>query len=281
MQQSTQKYVPYVSQGWQGLVRNGWLEPLANLDEFLSAPADRVLANRPNREVRRVVTEHGVLYVKIIKSLSDDRGCNPATLWKHLKWCLRPSRALAVLQVSEQMLSAGIICPEPVLAARQRRWGYPCDVFITREVRAPTLNQLLVEATDKQQRQQLLEIAARELSHFHQLGFIHGDCLLGNFCLHAGHLAFLDNDRSFRSTGWLLQYHRRRNLQQFCHLLSWRLCNTAGARWFLERYAVYSGWSAGQAARESQLIMAKVRRRLANTIIDQEVDDWLSREREP
>ncbi len=76
--------------------------------------------------------------------------------------------------------------------------------------------------------------------------------------------------------GWSFQHHRRRNLQQFCFLLSWRLCSTWGAKWFLQRYGAQVGWSEKQLSRERRLIiMAKVCLRLSKTIANLGAEDWL------
>src|SRR5690606_716910 len=193
-------YLPFADGCWRGRVMPGWEKTFSQLDAWLAQTPGESIVRLPCREVRWVSTEQGVAYVKSLYSGSESADVQK---WvTSLKWLIRPSRALAIFNISNEMLREGFLCPRPLLAARHRsRWGWPTDVFISEECLDPTIAQLLLTA-EQDLVSSLLTRTAEELHRFHQAGFIHGDCTPYNLALTAqNRLVLFDNDRTVRRPG--------------------------------------------------------------------------------
>lgn len=258
-----QSYTFFNSQGWKGLIAPDWRAQLEPLQEWLSQNPGEVLVRLPNREVRRISTPQGILYVKLLNAGGSLGGAKGA--FTDLKWLVRPSRAKAILRISQALLDAGFRCPIPVLAARRRSpWGWPRDVFISVECAGTPITELLPEMT-LEERNRLLSSVACELSRFHREGFVHGDCIPGNIALAPdGRIIFFDHDRTIRrSNRVLLQHQQRRNLVQFGFRLSKYLKTLGPFEHFLADYA-QNHWESTKAALEIARIMSLVQKRLGS-----------------
>lgn len=237
----------------------GWEKTFSQLDAWLEQTPGESIVRLPSREVRRVSTEQGVVYVKILYSGSESSGVQK---WvTSLKWLIRPSRALAIFNISNEMLREGFLCPRPLLAARHRsRWGWPTDVFISEECLDPTIAQLLLTA-EQDLVSSLLTRTAEELHRFHQADFIHGDCTPYNLALTAqNRLVLFDNDRTVRRPGWLCTRQQHRSLANFGLRLAQLTRSLEWFRFFLDRYADAS--RGALTAADGEGIMALTRRRL-------------------
>jgi len=204
---------------WHGQVRQDWHETLADLDAWLAANPGELVVKYESREVRRIATPRGTVYLKRILALTD-AGLHWRDWLSALKWYCRPSRALACWKISRQMLESGFACCEPLLAVRRRHaWGRPEDILLTAEVSEPDLRESL-PLLSPDALHEAVRTASRQLRTFHEAGFVHGDCLLRNLCLSAeGKLIFLDNDRTKRPAFWNIFCRKSRNLAQFGYSL--------------------------------------------------------------
>ena len=247
-------YMPYHSQGWHGRIANGWQSLLQDVDRWLVLnPGESVVA-LPSREVRRVTTPVGRVYVKILRSGGDAHGLR--RWFRDLKWYLRPSRALAILQVSQSLLAEGFVCPVPILAARRRSaWGRPTELFISYERLGTSLAQRLDTAPDAEAAEAVLVSTADELRRFHQAGFVHGDCTPYNLAFtDEGRLILFDNDRTRRSPSWLRRHRQERSLANLGLRLTQFAQSLEPFRVFLDRYAT--------SDTEAERILSLTRKRL-------------------
>lgn len=215
------QFLPYQSQGWHGRIAKDWLDEFTDLNSWLNAHPGEPVVNFPSREVHRVETPRGAVYVKILHNGSGGDACDSFDLVGNLKWFVRPSRALAILRISQDLLDEGFICPTPILAARRRGTaGWPTDLFISRECRVATLAQWLQQAPPLAHVRATLGTVARELRRLHDAGFVHGDCTPYNLALtERGTLVLFDNDRTTHRPALL---HRKR--------LEWRSVAGFGMR---------------------------------------------------
>lgn len=253
-------YSPYHSKGWHGRIANGWQSLLGDIDRWLALNPGESVVDFPSRQVRRVETPAGVVYVKMLRSGGDARGSR--RLLANLKWLVRPSRALAILRVSQSLLAEGFICPVPILAARRRApSGWPTDLFISLECRGTNLAQRLSAAGGAEESHDVLAMTAREMRRFHQAGFVHGDCTPYNLAFTAEErLILFDNDRTVRSPAWLRRHLQERSLANLGLRLTQLAQSSAPFRTFLDHYAD----SAGEAER----ILALTRKRLKSKGLD-------------
>lgn len=213
-----------------------------------------MLVDFPSREVRRVETPEGVVYVKLLRSGGDARGSR--RLLANLKWLVRPSRALAIMRISQSLLAEDFICPVPVLAARRRdRAGWPTDIFISLECRGINLAERLSAAANAGEASSVLAMTAREMRRLHEAGFVHGDCTPYNLAFtDQDRLILFDNDRTVRSSPPLRRYRQERSLANLGLRLTQMLQNLQPFREFLAYYAESPG--------EARRIMALTRKRL-------------------
>lgn len=184
-----------------------------------------------------------------------------------LKWVFRFSRALAAWRISQRLLAAGFHCARPVLAIRRRSVaGYPTDVFISEEVSAPVLSDVLPTLPPEQQLQ-LAGLLGRELQKFHAAGFVHGDCILRNLCLSPEQeLVYLDNDRS-KTRGLAGIFSRStRNLAQIGY--SARRCGASPdfPVVLFEEYAKQAGWPLAQRQKSIKRLCESIEKRLQNRL---------------
>ncbi|HLV16940.1 MAG TPA: lipopolysaccharide kinase InaA family protein [Pseudomonas sp.] len=247
-------FCPFHSQGWHGRIAPGWQRLFEDIDQWLAINRGEMLVDFPSREVRRVETPEGVVYVKLLRSGGDARGSR--RLLANLKWLVRPSRALAIMRISQSLLAEDFICPVPVLAARRRdRAGWPTDIFISLECRGINLAERLSAAANAGEASSVLAMTAREMRRLHEAGFVHGDCTPYNLAFtDQDRLILFDNDRTVRSSPPLRRYRQERSLANLGLRLTQMLQNLQPFREFLAYYAESPG--------EARRIMALTRKRL-------------------
>ena len=260
----TQAEIPYSSGKWKGLIAADWQEEIPDFDQWQPGHPGETVVSYQSRSVCRVQTPKGRIYIKKIRALTD-AGMNGKDWLSFLKWVLRPSRALAAWRISQRLLAAGFHCARPVLAIRKRSLsGYPTDVFITEEVDAPVISELL-PALQAPQQLALAEFLGRELHTFHAAGFVHGDCILRNLCLTAENkLVYLDNDRT-RKNGVAGIFHwQLRNLAQIGY--SARRCGAAPEfpLALFEEYARQAKWSISRRQKTIRRLCEGIEKRLRN-----------------
>ena len=259
----TQVEIPYSSGSWHGRIAADWQAEFQDFEHWqLEHSGDTVVSYR-SRKVCRVQTPRGTLYVKTIWGLTD-AGMTGRDPLSFLKWVFRPSRALAAWRISQRLLAAGFHCARPVLAIRRRSIvGYPTDVFISEEVSAPVLSEVLPNLSAEQQLD-LARLLGRELQKFHAAGFVHGDCILRNLCLNPDNeLVYLDNDRS---KVYGVTTRPFRNLAQIGY--SARRCG-AGSDFpviLFEEYAWQAGWGKARSQNSIRRLCEGIEKRLQNRL---------------
>ena len=197
-------YLPYHKNSWSGFISREIndidLEPakLANQGEGI------VL--KPSRMVRRLQLNGTTVYAKWIAP--------PKNIFKRL---LRKPLAFKLLKIHNTLLSAGIGCAEPILAAVCGDSSQETSqLFVYKEVPYPSISKRLQQASASDATDIYLT-AANAIATLHKAGFVHGDCLPGNICLSDdGQAFFIDNDRTAKSLPLLRGWQERRNLIQFC-----------------------------------------------------------------
>lgn len=239
---------------WNGRILDGWQETFSNLDQWLARNSGESIVRFLSREVRRVETNQGVVYVKLLYSGSESSGLKKAVT--AVKWFLKPSRALAIFNISNEILRAGFLCPRPLVAARHRTiWGWPTDLFVSEECLDATIAQRLQANPGEETVRALLSATAAELHRFHQAGFVHGDCTPYNLALNAQNkLVLFDNDRTVRSP-WLRRRLELRSLAAFGLRLTQLTQSLEPFRFFLNQYAE----AAGNAPKSSHRVAADLR----------------------
>ena len=262
----TREEIPYSSGRWRGRVAAGWQAEFQDFEKWQFEHAGETVVSYRSRKVCRVQTAKGTLYVKTIWGLTD-AGMTGRDILSFLKWVLRPSRALAAWRISHRLLAAGFHCARPVLAIRRRsRVGYPTDVFISEEVTAPVISEILPNLTAKQQLD-LARLLGRELQKFHAAGFVHGDCILRNLCLNSeNELVYLDNDRSKVRSVITIFSRSIRNLAQIGY--SARRCG-AGPDFpvtLFEEYARQAGWGDARSQKTIRRLCNGIEKRLKNRL---------------
>ena len=223
----------HTENGWDGYVSDeAWQEVFRDLDTWLQVHPGTTIVAYPSREVRRVETPLGVVYLKYIRALTD-AGLTGREWFSWAKWVFRPSRALATWRISQKLLAEGFACPVPVLAVRRRRHGYPNDLFVSLEIPRPNLWDEPGDSPDE-----LIRLLAAETTRFHEAGFAHGDFILRNLCLNPStrHLVFLDNDRTWRPMPGLRWHYQKRNLAQMAYNLLRRFETIEVPHAFLQEY---------------------------------------------
>lgn len=198
------EYRPFALQGWRGYVLSQVAEqiPLENLDAWSQSPCLHVMRDLPLRCIARWERPSGpAWYLKRIQGLSDKQD----GFLNILKWRFRPSRALHILSISQELEKAGFRTPKVILAARHRPWwpwGKPTDLLVTEEAQGNLVSTLLwhIPPLPEEERQALLQKTGRELARLHLAGFVHGDCHPGNYFQDDPNKGFLyiDNDRTCR-----------------------------------------------------------------------------------
>ncbi len=232
-------YIPFQSGPWKGRCAKGWEDLFRDTEKWLAENPGTVVVKYPCREVRRIETPQGVVYLKYIRALTD-AGLSRKDLFSHLKWVLRPSRALCVWRASVALEAAGLECPMPVLAARKRIHGYPHDIIITREVPAKDCRAMPPGETPQEAAERIAQAAA----DLHAAGFAHGDFIMGNICVNpaTGRFSYLDNDRTWRPKWPVRRHYQRRNLAQMGYSIARKFAAMAPCRAFLAKYAEIAGW---------------------------------------
>ena len=248
----------HTENGWDGYVSDeAWQEEFRDLDAWLKVHPGTTIVAYPSREVRRVETPMGVVYLKYIRALTD-AGLTGHEWLSWAKWVFRPSRALATWRISQKLLAEGFACPVPVLAVRRRQHGYPNDLFVSLEIPRPNLWDEPGDSPDE-----LIRILAAETARFHEAGFAHGDFILRNLCLNPStrHLVFLDNDRTWRPMPGLRGHYQKRNLAQMTYSLLRRFKDSRIPLDFLNEYQRLTGKISSTAVAS---ILRGAEKRLAN-----------------
>ena len=247
----------FQSSGWRGLVADDvWARLFQDLDEWLAANPGKMVVHYDSRDVRRIQTPLGIVYLKEIRALTD-AGMHGEDYFSWLKWVCRPSRAIETWEASMALLQKGFLCPSPILAVRKRQGGIPRDLFISAEVPLPNLWDVLPDRfTDTT----LVDFLASNLYQLHQAGFVHGDCILRNLCYdgHQNKLVYLDNDRTWLPPAIFRKHLQRRNLAQMAYSILKRFGEDA-SRHFLECYAQTGRWPGHDAI---QAILSAAQERL-------------------
>ena len=257
-------YLPYRdNEGWRGLVREDWAgfaDGAGGLTRWLALQPGRRVVSHASRTVDRLETARGVVFVKHFLSASD-RG----TLWNRLKWLFRPSRAIHLVRIGEELEAAGFAVPENILAVRRRSsLGWPEDFHLSLECSVPTVRlrlrdlKLSGHGSDSPEVLTLLQWSAANLVRLHRRGFVHGDCLPCNFCAGPDSLLLLDNDRTTGGHGPDFCRAKRRNLEQCARYLAFSLGSPECARHFLACYADADGWTPPQRAARLALIGRRI-----------------------
>lgn len=257
--------IPYRHERWKGLIQRDWASQFPmNQDPltWMTAQPYERTRYRLSRQIYRVQTNNGLVYLKVILGLNE-RSMQPRRpLMDRLKWQLRPSRALATFKVSQAMLARDIWCPAPLLAAREHRGSQSREIFIAQAVDLPGLGMRLVDAPDDASRIAMVRSIAPHIARLHAERFIHGDLLPNN--LHVTddlqRVCFMDNDRTRQWPCALPWFVLRRNLAQ----MSFRLLRHQGedvTRAFVQAYADAAQWSASLATRRMGEVLATAENR--------------------
>lgn len=267
---SKEQYIPYRdSEGWHGLVHRGWQDftgGLPGLEAWLAAQAGRRIVTHPSRTVDLLTTPRGVIFAKHFLKASDK-----SSLGNSLKWYLRPSRALYILKIGEELTAAGFAVPETVIAVRRRsRWGWPEDYHLSLDCREQTVNIRLKEfraagiPDDSADVRGVLREMAVSLVRLHHRGFVHGDCLPGNMCVLPDSLLLLDNDRTAGGYGAAFCRAKQRNLEQCAKFLAIAYPSTGNAGFFLDCYAEADAWPDAQRRSRLAAIEKRIQHKMEN-----------------
>ena len=252
------EYQPFEFSHWHGVSRAFFAVPGGDLDAWLGA-----LEAQAGRKCKsRWIAPPGEgcpWFVKVLTAASEHD-----SLWNRLKWRMRPSRMLHTWQISQDLQASGFVCPDSQLAARKRTWrpfGWPTDVLVMSPIGGQPVSELL----HRKPPQEILSAIANELARFHAAGFVHGDCIAGNLFLQTdGRLAFIDNDRTMRTSFWDCTARIRRNLVQFgFHLLLDNLASRTQLEDFFLEYIQVAQWPPRKRVHELSRIWHWIERRLA------------------
>lgn len=269
MTSSASPIISYRHDRWAGLVHKDWANAFANQDPLAwmtSLPHERS-RYRLSRQIYRVNTEQGRVYLKVILGLNERSMQKDRSWLDRLKWQWRPSRAIQTVKVCQDMLANDIWCPAPLLAAREHTGGQSREVFIAEAVELPGLGIRLAAAADDRARIEMVKQIAPHITQLHRKRFLHGDLLPNN--LHVTddlqRVCFMDNDRTRLWPCSLPWWAIRRNLAQ----LSYRLLFHQGqsvAMAFLDAYAMAARWSTKQQSSRVASVMSSAKTRLANYV---------------
>lgn len=258
----TEKGIRFQSRGWKGYAADEkWAKFFSDLDNWLAHHPGKLIVSHDCRDVRRVETSLGVVYIKDIRALTD-AGMHFRDIFSWCKWVFRGSRAIETWNASQALLRRGFLCPKPVLAVRKRRGIIPRDLFISEELPLPNLWDFLPTGMTPHR---LAEMLAVEIQRLHRAGFAHGDCILRNLCYDETKrsIAYLDNDRTWVPPAAVRQFQQQRNLAQMTYSLLKRFGDKISLH-FLECYAKRAGWPDKKGLREIQAgaIRRKNRKRI-------------------
>ncbi|MFA6816895.1 MAG: lipopolysaccharide kinase InaA family protein [Lentisphaeria bacterium] len=236
-------YIVYNNYGWKGYIAEEWQDDWKNIGLWMSDNPGKIIVKYKSREVRKIKTSRGVVYLKDIYALTD-AGMAGKDWLSWMKWYCRPSRARATFMVSQKMLSDGILCAEPLAGLRMRSSsGLPRDIFISREVHGEILSQKLAALEEKRKIHEIIRSVARQLELFHRKGYVHGDCLLRNLAFSSdGKLIYLDNDRTKYDRWYKLFCRKKRNLAQLGYSILRVTNRRENLNIFLEEYRKKAHW---------------------------------------
>lgn len=199
------EYTKISSGRWNGFCLKDFRNELRNLDEWLASKQTETIREFPLRKICVLkINESEKWYIKTLNGLGDYH----QTLMGALKWRFRPSRAIHILKISEELERNGFSCPKVIMAARMRKWspfGSPTDLLIMTEASGRLVSNWLTGADglpklEGQARLDMLKRIGTELARLHKAGFVHGDCHPGNYYWNENdeHFCYIDNDRTRR-----------------------------------------------------------------------------------
>lgn len=249
----------FSSNEWKGYVAGPeWGELFRHLNKWLAHNPGETIVHYDCRDVRKITTPLGVVYLKDIRALTD-AGMHGRDIFSWLKWVFRRSRAIETWNASQQLRKKGFLCPKPLLAVRRRNGLIPQDIFVSAEVAIPSLWDSTPKGMDPKR---IAEMLADEIRRLHRAGFAHGDCILRNLCYDEKRhrLAYLDNDRTWEPPAALRASQQQRNLSQMAYSLLKRFGEAASMH-FLEMYARKAGWPSRTEIRSIQAAAIKRRNR--------------------
>ncbi len=232
--------VKFHSGAWKGLVADQeWAAIFQDLDKWLADNPGEMVVHYDCRDVRRIQTPKGVVYLKDIRHLTD-AGMHKQDRFSWCKWIFRGSRAIETWDACQALLKSGFQCPSPLLAVRCRNGITPRDIFVSAAVELPNLWDVIPEGMDAMG---LAEMLGESLQVFHSAGFAHGDCILRNLCYddEGKCVVYLDNDRTWLPPFFFRQFQQKRNLAQMSYSILKRF-DEATSRHFLECYARANSW---------------------------------------
>lgn len=253
----SQDFLPFHSHGWNGVVADEqWASLFRHLDSWLARHPGEMVVHYDSRDVRKISTDLGTVYLKDIRALTD-AGYHGRDFFSWCKWVFRGSRARETWDASMDLLHRGFLCPQPILAVRKRTGLIPRDIFVSLELPLPNLWDSLPPGMTPES---LAELLAEEIHQLHQAGFAHGDCILRNLCYDfpSHRLAFLDNDRTWTPPDVVRKFQQKRNLAQMAYSLLKRFDEKVSLN-FLESYAKRGRWPSPQGIQT--LLANAIRRR--------------------
>lgn len=228
------------SGAWSGYVADSeWAEIFQDLDKWLEENPGTMVVHYDCRDVRRIQTPKGVVYLKDIRHLTD-AGMHKKDKFSWWKWVFRGSRAIETWEACQALRESGFGCPQPLLAVRRRNGITPRDIFVSAAVDLPNLWDTLPEGMDGMA---LAELLGESIQILHTAGFAHGDCILRNLCYDAKEntLVYLDNDRTWLPPFFFRRFQQKRNLAQMSYSILKRFGEET-SRHFLECYAKSNYW---------------------------------------
>ena len=135
----SQDFLPFHSHGWNGVVADAhWASLFGHFDQWLASHPGEMVVHYDSRDVRKIPTDLGTVYLKDIRALTD-AGYHGRDFFSWGKWVFRGSRARETWDASMDLLHRGFLCPQPILAVRKRTGLIPRDIFVSLELPLPNL----------------------------------------------------------------------------------------------------------------------------------------------
>jgi len=236
----------FKARGYTGFAKGEWLDALGDLDALRTSGI--AVVDKPNRMVRRIDTPKGVVFVKWLWCAQGH--------FARIKSLFCSPRVIRIYKMHNDLLSKGICCPEPLLAAQGRDGA---EIFAAAEVPYPTVYQLLLKKDSLTDCCNTLACAAKGIRKLHEAGFAHGDCLPGNMCIDdEERVYFLDNDRTSRPPAFLRARGKRRNLVQFLSHLGFMHSLQCGFAPFWDGYLGNDAPSSSTTERIEKIVKLRI-----------------------
>ncbi|MBQ7650778.1 MAG: hypothetical protein IJS15_07455 [Victivallales bacterium] len=257
------------SDGWLGWKDEICAEAFIDIDAWLADDGKQIVLETLCRTIARHPFNLGGeslnVYSKLMRA-QNDGALKKKELFSLVKWAFGPSRAITVLKNTSMMIALGHPCPRPLLAVRRKvKSGHHLNLLVTAEVKAPTLESIIVGNGGDEARSAVMA-AGHDLAKLHADSFLHGDYLPRNTCLEDGRVVFLDNDKTSRWPFMPPFPLRRRNLEQFAYnlmlLKGLEECKIELPTLFLDAY--FEAAKRGDAEKQKALVLRKGRARWEN-----------------